>query len=204
MEHIGIRIKQFREAHRLTQADVFRDTGGPPDGVKQTTLSSIESGTEPKYGVVAALLRAYPDLSPEWLLNGVGSMLRGNRTLTPVVAEPQRAAGPYLSHTNLSAEEIGELLQKVARLEARAEAAEKEAAKYWSVVERHAGKKTEGNLITAAAEPQAVYAAAPPTPEARVVIQGFSKKPECVVRQLVPASDSVEVTPSYPIVEKLG
>ncbi|MCC3159726.1 helix-turn-helix domain-containing protein [Hymenobacter sp. 15J16-1T3B] len=86
MEHIGSRIKAFREELGLTQTDLFRSTG-----IKQTTLSSIETGTEPKAGVIGALLAAYPNLNPDWLLTGSGSMLRDGKGLTPV-AKPEPAA----------------------------------------------------------------------------------------------------------------
>lgn len=79
MEHIGSRIRVFREEMGLTQIDLFRSTG-----IKQTTLSSIESGTEPKAGIVGAMLAAYPTLSPDWLLTGNGPMLRDERVETPL------------------------------------------------------------------------------------------------------------------------
>jgi transcriptional regulator with XRE-family HTH domain len=81
MEHIGSRIKAFREASGLTQTDLFRSTG-----IKQTTLSSVESGTEPKAGIIGAMLAAYPTLNPDWLLTGHGPMLRDGKALT--AAEP--------------------------------------------------------------------------------------------------------------------
>jgi transcriptional regulator with XRE-family HTH domain len=74
METIGKRISIFREKMGITQADVYRSTR-----IKQQTLSSIESGTEPKSGVVATLLFTYPDLSPDWLLLGRGEMRRGTQ-----------------------------------------------------------------------------------------------------------------------------
>lgn len=45
-------------------------------GVPQTTLNSQINGTRSvSLEVVAALLRAYPDISSDWLLRGVGEMI---------------------------------------------------------------------------------------------------------------------------------
>ncbi|KAA9333364.1 helix-turn-helix domain-containing protein [Hymenobacter busanensis] len=87
MEHIGSRIKRFREEMGLTQTDLFKRTG-----IKQTTLSSIESGTEPKAGVIAAMLGSYPTLNPDWLLTGNGAMLRGS---APAAPYPTPEAEPH-------------------------------------------------------------------------------------------------------------
>ncbi|RPD50015.1 XRE family transcriptional regulator [Hymenobacter sediminis] len=202
MDHIGSRIKALREELGLTQADLFRSTG-----IKQTTLSSIESGTEPKAGIVSSLLAAYPQVNPEWLLLGSGPMLRNGRSLVPVEAsapkEMKQEQAPYLSHTTLTPEQIGQLLIKVAALEARAEAAEREAARYWSVVERHAGKKTEGNRPPAATEPEAVYTMER-TPIGWQPAARKEEPAECKVFQLVPVEESVSVTPSYARNEKLA
>ncbi|MCC2547677.1 helix-turn-helix domain-containing protein [Hymenobacter sp. BT175] len=81
METIGSRISAFREALNLKQADIFRAAG-----IKQQTLSSIESGTEPKSGVIAALLAAYPQISPDWLLTGKGEMLREGAAKEPMLS----------------------------------------------------------------------------------------------------------------------
>lgn len=95
MEHIGARIRRFREELGLTQADVYRDTSRIGTPVKQTTLSSIESGTEPKAGVVGAICNAYLNLDVKWLLTGEGDMLAAKPVVLPADPAPaQVTAGP--------------------------------------------------------------------------------------------------------------
>lgn len=179
-DHIGARIKAFREYFMLTQADLFRVAG-----IKQTTLSSIESGTEPKAGVISALLIAYPNINPEWLLTGSGTMLRDGQSLAPV-AKAGPAAPAKLAedeNPNLTWRYIASLEQQLV------DAAEREA---WL---REMLKKPLGNL-TAASEPEATYEPLPaPAP---IGPRPGSNKAAAKVVQLWP-SVAEKVTPSYAV-----
>lgn len=190
------RIRQYRQERGLSQQALAELCG-----LTQGNIAHMENGTEPKQSNVSKLVSGLPDLNPDWLLTGTGPMLRDGRALSPApvaAAVAPVAPAPYLSHTNLSPEEIGKLLMKVAALEARAEAAEREAAKYWTVVERYAGKKTEGNRLPAAAEPEAVYTTPERTPVGYKVGKSTDAT-ECKVIRLVPVEESVSVTPSYAV-----
>ena len=45
--------------------------------VSQTTMSSLfQRGNEPNVSILQAILNAYTDISPEWLLTGNGEMLK--------------------------------------------------------------------------------------------------------------------------------
>lgn len=81
---VGGRLRQFREAKGLRQ-NAFADAAD----IRQQTLSTIEAGSSvPSYPILQKLLQAYPDLSSDWLLMGVGEMLKGSRSLTPAAQLP--------------------------------------------------------------------------------------------------------------------
>lgn len=65
------RVKQFRESKGLAQA-AFAERCA----LTQGNVSQMEQGTEPKQSNVSKILLGFPDLNPEWLLLGSGSMLK--------------------------------------------------------------------------------------------------------------------------------
>jgi transcriptional regulator with XRE-family HTH domain len=73
------RVKEFRQFKRLSQ-----DAMAEHCGLIQGNVAQMEKGTDPKQSNVAKLLAGFPDLSPDWLLFGAGTMLRGNQELTLV------------------------------------------------------------------------------------------------------------------------
>lgn len=182
MDHIGSRIKAFREELGLTQADLYRATG-----IKQTTLSSIETGTEPKAGVIGALLATYPNLNPDWLLTGSGSMLRDGQSLAPAPKPAAVVPTPPADEDtpNLTWRYIASLEQQLA------DAADREA---WL---REMLKKPLGNL-PAASEPTATYEALPaPAP---IGPRPGANKAAAKVLQMWPSAPE-KVTPSYAVAQ---
>jgi len=73
------RVKEFRQFKRLSQ-----DAMAEQCGLIQGNVAQMEKGTDPKQSNVAKLLAGFPDLNPDWLLFGIGSMLRGDQELTLV------------------------------------------------------------------------------------------------------------------------
>ena len=70
---INERIKAIIEKGEYRSATAF----AKKIGVAQTTLHYCISGTtEPRMGLVAAILDGLPDLSAEWLIRGEGPMYR--------------------------------------------------------------------------------------------------------------------------------
>lgn len=66
-------------------------------GVPQTTISSLfKRGNEPNVTILNAILNAYKDISPEWLLTGKGEMLKSGYTQTDgVISVANEAQGEY-------------------------------------------------------------------------------------------------------------
>jgi transcriptional regulator with XRE-family HTH domain len=71
------RVKEFRLFKKLSQAAFAEQCG-----LEQGNVTQMERGTEPKQSNVAKVVAGFPDLNPDWLLLGSGSMLRDGRTLT--------------------------------------------------------------------------------------------------------------------------
>ncbi len=79
MEGIGLRIKQLREAKKLTQADFCAKIGA-----KQSNLSSMETaGKKISIDVISNIVLKF-DINAEWLLFGTGIMekVSGENSLT--------------------------------------------------------------------------------------------------------------------------
>jgi len=76
------RVKQFRQHKGLSQQAFAEQCG-----LTQGNIAHMENGTEPKQSNVSKLTAGFPDLNPDWLLNGNGPMLRDGRTLTAVPAD---------------------------------------------------------------------------------------------------------------------
>lgn len=71
------RVKQFRQHKGLSQQAFAEQCG-----LTQGNVAHMESGTEPKQSNVSKLTAGFPDVNPDWLLNGDGPMLRDGRTLS--------------------------------------------------------------------------------------------------------------------------
>ena len=81
---IGARIRQLREAKRLSVAEFATAAG-----VKPSAIYGLESGAnKPSIETVGNLRQSFPDLDTDWLLLGTGPMLRDGRTLTPASQLP--------------------------------------------------------------------------------------------------------------------
>lgn len=113
----GQRLRQWRDYKGLKLADVSRDTG-----IKTTTLSTTEQpgASNPSYDTISKVLAAYPDLNPDWLLLGTGSMLRDGRALSqlppavPSELQPSRPGLPKPGHaTPAEADFVGRLIQRL-------------------------------------------------------------------------------------------
>lgn len=58
-------------------------------GCTHTVFSRIQSGRNiPSLGVIVKMLANFPDLSAEWLLRGIGEMLKKEKTDTTTFVEP--------------------------------------------------------------------------------------------------------------------
>lgn len=67
------KILSYLEATGKVKADFYKAIGASPSNFKGQGKNSALSSDK-----IAEILRLYPDLSPDWLLNGVGDMLRSD------------------------------------------------------------------------------------------------------------------------------
>lgn len=65
------KILSYLEATGKVKADFYKAIGASPSNFKGAGKNSALSSDK-----TAVILQLYPDLSPDWLLNGVGEMLR--------------------------------------------------------------------------------------------------------------------------------
>lgn len=74
------KILSYLEATGKVKADFYKAIGASPSNFKGAGKNSALSSDK-----IAEILKLYPDLSPDWLLNGVGEMLRSTTPIeTPV------------------------------------------------------------------------------------------------------------------------
>ncbi|MEO1013435.1 MAG: helix-turn-helix transcriptional regulator [Bacteroidota bacterium] len=67
------RLSYIMKLKGLKQADLSRLSGYSGPGIRK-----VKNGeSEPKYGLLKAIIEAYPDLSAFWLLTGKGNPLDG-------------------------------------------------------------------------------------------------------------------------------
>lgn len=63
---VGKRLREFREFKQMKQ-NAFSEAAG----IRQQTLSTLEAdGSVPSYPIIEKLMKAFPDLSSDWLLMG--------------------------------------------------------------------------------------------------------------------------------------
>ena len=116
------KILTYLDATSKVKSEFYKAIGASPSNFKGDGKKSALSSDK-----IAEILALYPDLSPDWLLNGIGEMLRTpGSTNTPVV--PQSLEDKLLtiltSKDNTireQAEEIGRLRERIVQLEQRLE-----------------------------------------------------------------------------------
>lgn len=78
MKDFNLKFKSIRKHYRLSQPEFAEKLH-----TTQAAISLIESGKtkNPSMETLNRLVRTFPDLNPDWLLNDIGSMLKssGNR-----------------------------------------------------------------------------------------------------------------------------
>lgn len=130
------KILSYLEATGKVKADFYKAIGASPSNFKGQGKNSALSSDK-----IAEILRLYPDLSPDWLLNGVGDMLRAEPT-TEVQIAPASIEDKLLTiiadkdnTIRVQAEELGQLREQLKQ--ARREIERLEAGKNASTL-RHA------------------------------------------------------------------
>lgn len=116
------KILSYLEATGKVKSEFYKAIGASPSNFKGDGKKSALSSDK-----IAVILTLYPDLSPDWLLNDIGEMLR-----TPMGASkpqaPQTLEDKLLTLINTKdntireqAEEIGRLKERIEQLENRLE-----------------------------------------------------------------------------------
>lgn len=117
------KILSYLETTGRVKAEFYKALGVSPSNFKGAGKNSALSGD-----TIALILQLYPDLSPDWLLNGVGEMLRtdNNATATSSLQSSSILGDKLLTMINdreatirLQAEEIGQLKERIRQLEQR-------------------------------------------------------------------------------------
>jgi len=76
------RLELFWSSKSIKNASAFAESVG----IKPATISAIKQrGSRPSSAVMLAIQQAYPDINPDYVLWGTGSMLRDGRSLAPFV-----------------------------------------------------------------------------------------------------------------------
>ncbi len=198
----GQRLQEWREYKGLTLSQASRATG-----IKVTTLSTAEQpgASNPSFDTLSKMLAAFPDLNPDWLLTGSGPLLRDGRALAPVAAAAAKEATTRPAPLDTVPGQIDFVHKYITRLENDlTAAATREAAQQAHIDEllQMLGKPL-GNRLPAAAEPEALYhVERNPLGFPVGTSKPAAETTDCVMRQLIPASESVSVTPSYPALQK--
>lgn len=116
------KILSYLDTTGKVKAEFYKAIGASPSNFKGAGKNSALSSDK-----IAEILQLYPDLSPDWLLNDIGEMLRtpGNTSPAPV---PQTLEDKLLTMLTSKddtireqAEEIGRLRERIAQLEQRLE-----------------------------------------------------------------------------------
>ena len=103
------------------KADFYKAIGASPSNFKGAGKASALSSDK-----IALILKLFPDLSPDWLLNDMGDMIRQPNGTPAVVKHAQTLEDKILSLLGQKddtirdqAEEIGELRERIRQLEQR-------------------------------------------------------------------------------------
>ena len=117
------KILSYLEATGKVKADFYKAIGASPSNFKGAGKNSALSSDK-----IAEILTLYPDLSPDWLLNGIGEMLRipGSNNISVTPPQPLTLEDKLLTMLNdrettirLQAEELGQLRERIKQLEQR-------------------------------------------------------------------------------------
>ena len=116
------KILTYLDATGKVKAEFYKAIGASPSNFKGAGKNSALSSDK-----IAEILTIYPDLSPDWLLNGIGEMLRTPGTAN-ISATPQTLEDKLLTLLTTKdntireqAEELGRLRECIAQLEQRLE-----------------------------------------------------------------------------------
>ena len=113
------KILSYLEATGKVKADFYKAIDASPSNFKGAGKNSALSSDK-----IAEILTLYPDLSPDWLLNGIGEMLRvpGGTNTPATPAAPLTLEDKLLTMLNdrettirLQAEELGKLREQLAQ-----------------------------------------------------------------------------------------
>jgi len=81
------RIQQLMKTYQLSAADLADTLGTERSGISHF----LSGRNKPSLAFVTKLLERFPDVSPDWLIMGIGSMLRTEKqTASAQVVEPQQ------------------------------------------------------------------------------------------------------------------
>ena len=117
------KILSYLEATGKVKAEFYKAIDASPSNFKGAGKNSALSSDK-----IAVILKLYPDLSPDWLLNGSGEMLRTahKANITTTIQQPPTLEDKLLTAINdreatirLQAEEIGQLKERIRQLEQR-------------------------------------------------------------------------------------
>ncbi len=114
------KILSYLDATGKVKAEFYKAIGASPSNFKGAGKNSALSSDK-----IAEILTLYPDLSPDWLLNGIGEMMRtpgtGSAPATPQTLEDKLLTilGSKDKTIREQAEEIGRLKQRIDELEKR-------------------------------------------------------------------------------------
>lgn len=122
MMTIKEKILSYLDATGKVKTEFYKAIGASPSNFKGAGKNSALSSDK-----IAEILKLYPDLSPDWLLNGIGDMFRTpGTTNTPAV--PQTLEDKLLTLLTTKdntireqAEELGRLRERIAKLEQKLE-----------------------------------------------------------------------------------
>lgn len=116
------KILSYLDTTGKVKAEFYKAIGASPSNFKGAGKNSALSSDK-----IAEILQLYPDLSPDWLLNDIGEMLRTPGHTAPT-AVPQTLEDKLLTMLTSKddtireqAEEIGRLRERIAQLEQRLE-----------------------------------------------------------------------------------
>ncbi len=114
------KILSYLDATGKVKAEFYKAIGASPSNFKGAGKNSALSSDK-----IAEILILYPDLSPDWLLNGIGEMMRapgaGSTPTTPQTLEDKLLTVLDSKDKTIreQAEEIGRLKQRIEELEKR-------------------------------------------------------------------------------------
>ena len=156
------RVKEYRLSKGLSQTAFAQQCG-----LEQGNITQMEKGTEPKQRNITKLMTGFPDLSPDWLLLGIGSMLRDGKALAPLTRvkdDPPVVSEMQPDYTSAaSTYEEASALVKLAKVEATNEQLEI----------RLKDAQEEILWLRGKSSPSADAAGPGPTPPRPAPIQGF-------------------------------